>query len=53
MKSEAKANQDMLSYAERTAWEREQWERVLKAPVKPTIRKQVKQGFFSKLFKGV
>lgn len=53
MKSEAKANQEMLSYAERTTWEKQEWQRILAAPVKPVQRKQVKQGFFFRLFKGV
>lgn len=52
MKSEAKANEALSSYVERTAYEREAWAKVLAAPkASRPVSKPVKAGFFSKLFK--
>lgn len=52
MKSEAKANQDMQSWAEAQAYEKARWAAVLAVPVNRVPAQKQKQGFFSFLFKG-
>lgn len=63
MRNEHQANQALVDYNQKEYEMRKEWERVLKAPAKPTQsghnvvaslqRKPVKVGFFSKLFKVV
>lgn len=51
LKSEASANEILAYQMQAFEYERKQWEKVLKVAVKPTQRRQVKQGFFARLFK--
>lgn len=51
MKSEAKANDYLAQSVRDSMAEQERWLKVLAAPAKPTQRKVVKQGFFSRFFK--
>lgn len=54
MRSEFKANRALADYNEKEYAMRQQWAKVLAAPVKPRQAKPVaKQGFFAKLFKVV
>lgn len=53
MRSELKANQALADYNEKEYTMRMDWQRKLAAPAKPTQRKPVKQGFFSRFFKVV
>lgn len=51
MKSEAKANRDMQTWAESQAYEKARWAAVLAVPVNRVPAKKQKQGFFSRFFK--
>jgi hypothetical protein len=51
MKSEAKANQDMQSWAEAQAYEKARWAAALAVPVARVQAQKQKQGFFSRFFK--
>lgn len=53
MKNERSANEAIADYNAKEYEQRQQWAKVLASPAKPTQRKPVKQGFFSKLFKVV
>lgn len=54
MRNERTANQALADYNAREHAQRMAWQKVLAAPAKSAPRKPVvKQGFFSKLFKGV
>ena len=53
MKNERTANEAIADYNTKEYEQRQQWAKVLEAPAKRTERKQVKHGFFSRLFKVV
>lgn len=53
MKNERTANELMADYNAKELEQRQQWQKVLAAPVKRIGRKTVKVGFFSRFFKVV
>lgn len=53
MRNEHTANRALNDYNAKEYAMRQAWAKVLAAPVKPTQRKPVKQGFFSRFFKVV
>ena len=53
MQNERSANEAIADYNQKEFEQRQAWQKVLATPAKREARKPVKQGFFSRLFKGV